>query len=577
MFGKYGDLRSLLAIAICAAAAPAAEMADLVFIHGKIATVDHEFTIAEALAIKGGKILRAGTSNEILALQGNDTEVIDLGGKMVLPGLMDSHSHPNDASIYEFDHAVGQMESMGDVLDYIRARAKVVPEGGWIVVDQVFITRLKEQRYPTKVELDAAAPKHAVVFSTHPDSSVNSLALELSGIDKDFRITGEGQIEKDPQTGEPNGILRGGTRRYLKIKSTDRVASDGEHTRRLMELLHDYNSVGLTTITERNCNNSDLEHFQQLAATGNLTVRAAFSMSVANESIESIRENLRQIARNPLTRRTDPLLRIVGVKMFQDGGMLTGSAYMREPWGVSKIYSITDPRYRGMLFIEKDHLREIVQATIAEGLQFTAHSVGDGAVTNLIDVYEELDKTTPIRNTRPCITHSNFMSADAIQRMAKLGIVADMQPIWLYLDARTLESHFGTDRLRYFQPLKSLFAAGVVVGGGSDHMQKIGSLRSINPYNPFLGMGTAITRRAKGYEGQLHPEEALSREQAIRFYTSNNAYILFYDDLAGSLEAGKMADLIVVDRDILTCPADEIRDTQVLRTYLGGKLVYQRK
>jgi hypothetical protein len=152
----------------------------------------------------------------------------------------------------------------------------------------------------------------------------------------------------------------------------------------------------------------------------------------------------------------------------------------------------------------------------------------------------------------------------------------DLQPAWLYLDARTLADQFGYDRLRYFQPLRSLFAAGVVAGGGSDHMQKVGSFRSVNPYNPFLGMQTAITRRAKGYDRPLHAEEALGREDAIRFYTINNARLMFLEDRVGSLEAGKLADLVVLDRDVLTCPVETIKDTQCLRTYVGGKLVYER-
>jgi predicted amidohydrolase YtcJ len=151
-----------------------------------------------------------------------------------------------------------------------------------------------------------------------------------------------------------------------------------------------------------------------------------------------------------------------------------------------------------------------------------------------------------------------------------------IQPAWLYLDTRTLVSHFGYDRLRYFQPLKSLFEAGAVPAGGSDHMQKIGSLRSNNPYDPFLAMWTAVTRQAHWYEGQLHPEEALSREQAIRFYTINCAQALFQDKYVGSLEKGKFADFIILDTDLLTCPADAIRDAKVLRTYMDGKLVFQR-
>jgi predicted amidohydrolase YtcJ len=145
------------------------------------------------------------------------------------------------------------------------------------------------------------------------------------------------------------------------------------------------------------------------------------------------------------------------------------------------------------------------------------------------------------------------------------------------MDARTLTAQFGYDRLRSFQPLRSLFEAGAVVGGGSDHMQKIGAARAVNSYDPFLGMATAVTRRARWYDGRLHPEEALSREQAIRMYTSNNARLLFLEDQIGSLEQGKLADLIVVDTDLLTCPEERIGKTRVLRNYVGGKLVYQRK
>jgi predicted amidohydrolase YtcJ len=171
------------------------------------------------------------------------------------------------------------------------------------------------------------------------------------------------------------------------------------------------------------------------------------------------------------------------------------------------------------------------------------------------------------------LTHSNFMDRRTIDLLARLGAVANIEPAWLYLDTRTLVTQFGYDRLRYFQPLRSLFEAGGRVGGGSDHMQKIGSFRSINPYNPFLGIWVAVTRKAKNYDGTLHPEEALSREQAIRFYTTNNAYLLFREKEIGSLAPGKLADFIVLDRDILSCPADAIRETQVLDTYLGGKRI----
>ena len=153
----------------------------------------------------------------------------------------------------------------------------------------------------------------------------------------------------------------------------------------------------------------------------------------------------------------------------------------------------------------------------------------------------------------------------------------DIQPAWLWLDTRTLVAQFGYDRLRYFQPLRTIFEAKVIAGGGSDHMQKIGALRAVNPYDPFLGMWVTITRRAKGYDQPLHPEEALTREQAIRFYTANNAYLMFLEEQIGTLEPGKLADFVILDRDLLSCPVDEIRDARPLATYINGKPVYERE
>jgi predicted amidohydrolase YtcJ len=555
-------------------AAAGADEADLILRHGKVVTVDREFSVRQALAVKGDRLIRVGTDEEVLKSRGPNTEVIDLGGKTVLPGLIDSHTHPTGACMTEFDHPVPEMETVGDVLDYVRSRAEALGPGKWVVVRQVFITRLKEQRYPTRDELDRAAPENPVLFATGPDASLNSLAMKLSSIDRDFKPEGPGKVEKDPTTGEPTGILRNLTR-YVKTSSSERNATGQDQDRRLLELFRDYNSVGITAVIDRDASDGAIDRYGRLHEAGALTVRLGISRHVDNLGpLDKILAEIRRTAEHPL-RRGGPRLRIVGIKTFLDGGMLTGSAYMREPWGVSKIYAIDDPNYRGVLFIPRERLVPMVRAAVESGLQFTAHSVGDGAVHALLDAYEEVNKETPVAPTRPCVTHSNFMSREAVETAARLGAVVDIQPAWLYLDTRTLAAQFGYERLRYFQPLKSLFAAGVVAGGGSDHMQKVGSLRSINPYNPFLGMWVAVSRRASGYEGRLHPEEALTREQAIRFYTINNARLLFLEDRIGSLEEGKQADFVVLDRDLLACPEDEIRGARAVATYLDGKRVFE--
>jgi predicted amidohydrolase YtcJ len=548
--------------------------ADLILHNGKILSVDRAFSIHTAMAIRDGSILAIGPDLIVLKNRGPKTQVVNLEGKMVLPGLIDSHAHAAHACMTEFEHPIPDMETVRDVLDYLGERARKAKLGEWIELRQVFITRLKEQRYPTRAELDHVAPKNPVLFATGPDASLNTLALNLSGINKNFKVTdgGSGFAEKD-SAGEPTGILRNCTR-YVKVKSTSRPASLEQKAQRLRELFTDYNSVGITSICERDASPEDIQVYQRVRGS-DPTVRVSLSHHVDSiGDLDNVLANIRKVASHPLFTNGDDWLRIVGIKTYLDGGMLTGSAYMREPWGVSEIYSIRDPEYRGVRFIPQDRLVPMVRAAVESGLQYTAHSVGDGAVHALLDAYEEVNTSVPIRKTLPCISHSNFMSQEAVNKAARLGVMLDIQPAWLYLDGHTLLKQFGNERLRYFQPLHSIFAAGGIAGGGSDHMQKIGSFRSINPYNPFLGMATAITRKPKSLEGKLHPEEALTREEAIRFYTMNNAILLGRDQKLGSLEPGKLADFIILENDLLTCPEDAIAQTKVSQTWVGGRLVH---
>jgi predicted amidohydrolase YtcJ len=552
--------------------------ADLILHHGRVVTVNEKFAIAEAVAVKDGRIDAVGTNAGILRLKEAGTTLVDLGGKMVLPGLIDSHVHSTGASMYEFDHAIPDMESIGDVLAYVRARAAALGPGEWITLSQVFITRLREQRYPTREELDQVAPRNPVLFRTGPDASLNSLALKLSGIGRE-PVAGEGRlgkVERDPKTGEPTGILRS-AERLVAAHPSGRTPTMDDRRRRLKMLLADYNSVGITSIVERTAGDDTVELFRSLKEAGELSCRAFITYSIdPQQPIEKIEERIRAVAESPL-RKYDNMLWVRGLKVFLDGGMLTGSAYMLKPWGISPIYSITDPSYRGMLYIEPPKLFRIARAALSRDMQLTAHTVGDGAVRALATAYEEVSNEFSVRDKRPCISHANFMTLEDIERMRRVGIVADMQPAWLRMDGATLTKHFGEERLRYFQPYKTLLARGVVVGGGSDHMQKIGSLRSNNPYNPFLGMWITLARRARWTEKTLIPGEAITREQAIRFYTINNAFLTFEEKEKGSIEAGKLADLVVIDRDILRCPEDAVKHTVVQRTYLGGRLIYERR
>src|SRR5262245_12534104 len=341
------SLFTLLALASSAAG----QAPDLILYHGKIATVDKDFSLAEAIAIRGERIVQVGKSADLLKTQGEATKLIDLGGKFVLPGLIDSHTHPTGAAMHEFDHPVPDMETIADVLAYIKSRADSLPEGSWISVRQIFITRLKEQRYPSRAELDAVAPKHPVVFSTGPDSMLNTLARKENGIDKDYKPGGAGVVEKDPKTGEPTGLLRAVS---VKSKSSSKSATKEQKLDRLTQLFHDYNSVGLTCVADRNCSPDAMAEYQQLKTDGKLNVRMMISHAVnGGGRLDAVQEDIRKIAKHPL-RQPDNMVRIVGIKCFLDGGMLTGSAYMRQPWGLSDIYLIHDPNYRGVLMIEPE-------------------------------------------------------------------------------------------------------------------------------------------------------------------------------------------------------------------------------
>lgn len=563
---------------MCAAATTMGQAPDLIVHNAKIVTVDARFSMAQAMAVRGERIVAVGTNAAVLGMAGPRTERVDLGGKMVLPGLADTHVHAGSASLYEFDHTVPEMQTLEEVLRYVGERAAKVPAGSWIRVSQVFITRLRDQRFPTRAELDRVAPKNPVYFSTGPDASLNSMALSLSGIGDDFEVT-DGKpcrLERD-SSGKLTGILRS-CGRFVKYKPAVKQPTAADRRERLKALLADYNSIGITSIADRDASDGEVAVYRQLYERGELSCRVFLNLSVdAQSPMEAIEARLKKAAADPLHAYNNKLW-LRGIKMYLDGGMLTGSAYMIEPWGVSKVYSIEDPNYKGMRYIPADKLYPIVRAAMKLDLQPTAHSVGDGAVKALVEAYARVDANDfKVRAQRPCVTHSNFMTGEAIDTMQRLGIVADLQPAWLWLDGATLKKQFGDARLGMFQPYKTLFERGVTVGGGSDHMQKIGSMRSINPYNPFLGMWITLTREPRWMEGALHPEQRITREQAIRLYTTNNAFLTFEEKEKGSIERGKLADFIVLDRDILACPVAEVKDTTVLSTYIGGRRVYSAR
>jgi predicted amidohydrolase YtcJ len=553
-----------------------AEPADLIYHNAKVLTVDAKFTVADAIAVKGERILAVGGNDAVLKHRGTATKVIDARGRSIMPGLYDSHTHPLGAATSEFDEELPYLKSLGDVFTYIRAKAAKLPEGQWIVMRYAFATRLKEARFPTLAELDAAAPKHPVLYNMGPASMVNSMAFKVSGVTKDTKNPANGVIVKDPKTGELTGKLSNSTG---VLKGVPGGKASGEDRREAVKKLFAlYNSHGITSISDRNSSTGAFKLYHDLHKKNELTLRVnvcpGFSPSGTREQIARRFEELSaKDAYGGVTGSGGVWIRIGPIKFFLDGGMLNGTAYMRQPWPKGDTYQIVEDDYRGLLFTKPDQVKIIGEEAARRGWSVTAHTAGEGAMDVLLDGYEFVDRITPIKDLRFCITHANFPSQQNLERCKRLGVVADVQPAWLYKDGDTLNKVLGKDRIRWFQPYKS-WMKYTTIGGGSDHMIKLDPRKATNPWDPWLGIETAVTRKLES--GQvLVPEECLSREDALRLYTINNAYLSRDEKDKGTLEVGKLADLILIDRDYMTTP--DIGSTRVLTTMVGGRVVFERK
>jgi predicted amidohydrolase YtcJ len=332
----------------------------------------------------------------------------------------------------------------------------------------------------------------------------------------------------------------------------------------------------LTTVGDRAVTAGDAALFEKLKASGRLPVRVVLTWRPS--SSRPLEEVIKEIEASPWTTNLgDEWLKWGTFKVTLDGGQSVGTAYQRVPYGPfgRQLYGQTNPDARGTLFVPLDKLIGIMRAARNKGWQLTAHAQGGGAIDTLIDAFEELDKEKSIAPTRSHVMHGSFQSPEAIARMRKLGVIADAQAMWLYLDAPALERVFGHDGMRYFFPLRTYLEHGVIVAGGSDHMIGHDKDKAVNPYNPFLSMWASMVRRTT--EGKvLFPEQRITREEALKMYTVWPAFLQFSEKTKGSIEAGKLADLTVIDRDYMTCPEEEIRNLQTVMTVLDGKVVYER-
>ncbi len=566
-------LAVIFIIAIAHTACKDVQRADLILTNGKIVTVDQNFTIGQAVAVSGDKILAVGTDKKIMRYAGDDTRIIDLIGKTVIPGIIESHLHPETASLSELEEEIPDVHTIDELLGWIKSQTGIKAKGEWIVFPKFFSTRLIELRQPTLAELDEIAPFHPVFLDGSYGGMINTAAMRQSGI---TARTDHPGILRDKKTGLPTGLIRASAFNLLKRPARKELTYQDVNDA-LQSMFKRYNRYGITSIFSGSGSSETVDRYRDMHENNKLTVRILQNIMLqttrGNITTEGVLEKLKTLPF--VTGDGDEWVRIGPLKIILDGGILTGTAFMREPWGdkAREIFGIEDPAYKGVLNYTREEVAAIVKAANELNWSFTAHSTGGGGVDLLLDVYQEVNLIKPIKERRFSIIHGNFFTEEAIIKMKELGIYANVQPAWFYKDADAMEYILGKERIKTFHPNRSLIDAGVIINGGSDHMVKWDANTSINPYNPFLGMWTMITRTTERGSVIL-PSEAITREEALKIYTMNNAFASFEESIKGSIEPGKLADMAVLTDDILTCPADRIKDIESVMTILGGNIVY---
>ena len=526
---------------------PSVAVADRVFTGGSILTVDEDFSIAQAIAIRNDRILAVGSNEEILALAGPDTDIDDLGGRTVVPGLIENHMHFVRAARDWYRHVRwDDVTSRATALALVAERARELPEGEWVVVigGWNFAQFLDNGELFTTEELDTVLPDVPLYIQEgYRRGFVNSKALEAAGVGHDTVLQGPGGIVRD-ESGNLTGELVGARAMNLVASAMPDVADDVWDAS-LQQTIENFHRFGMTTVYDVGGNSVTPGHYEAVkrtADTGDLTMRVFYSLNLQNGVGGSPEEIIAALeARTP--DRT-------GLRFAQFGwGEWTYQPMRAQPFEASQQIL--------------DDYRAIALTAAENGWQMNEHSSRDVKIRAMLDVFESVNEAVPIADLRWTIAHTNDISPESIQRANDLGMVYAV-----HSSSRMLTPEVFASGTRPPPPIRSIQESGGVWGLGSDGT-------TVASPNPFHNIGWAVSGLSPAGETIL--EETVSREQALTAHTRTNAYLMFREDHLGSLEPGKLADFAVLDRDYMTVPEDELKDLRSVMTVVGGDVVYSER
>jgi len=535
---------------------------DLVALNGQVYTLDSEEAVFQAVAVKDGRFLALGSSAEIESIAGPNTRRIDLGGRAVIPGLFDSHVHMLEVGAKLSMIRLDECASPEEMMALVRERAQVTPPGTWIIGQGWNEGNFKDGRLPTRHDVDPATSEHPVVLMRFFNTDVaNSYALRLAGVDRHTPNPEGGRIEHDA-SGEPNGLLRASAKALVRCLIPRPTLGEMKQSLRLgcQEMHH----FGITSIIEPGLQSDEMRAYQSLYQDGALTVRANLmpSWHGFREDETEAQLDLRAKELGVYTGLGNEWLRVGALKMAIDGGTTPHTAYMYEPYaGETELVAFNR--------LSVDALYRYFHTAQKLGWDVGIHCCGDHAQDLAVDTFAQVAREIPRPDARHSIIHGYFPTARALDQMAQYHIAAVIQPTFIYWEGELLFRDVGERRANNYKPARKYLDRGVAVAASSDVPSTVSA-------NPFIALYSLVTRKNR-FGQYIAPHEAISRREALRAYTFAGAQLTREENLKGTIEVGKLADMVVLDRDYFTVPDEAIKDIQVDMTIVGGQIVWARE